>query len=67
LEFQAWNFTQQDYELAQRKKEILEKLKAEFQAEGNEFLYDNRIGETLGVLDAIESKMHARYLYCVPV
>jgi DNA-binding NarL/FixJ family response regulator len=67
LEFQTWDFTQQDYELAQRKKEILEKLKAEFLTEGNQFLYDNRIDETLGVLDAIESGMHARYLYRVQV
>ncbi len=63
LAFQTWDFTQQDDTLAQRKKEILEKLKAEFQAEDHLFLYDNRMGETLGVLDALESQMHARYLY----
>ncbi len=67
LDFQTWDLTRQDHELAQRKKEILEKLKAEFQSEGNQFLYENRIGETLGVLDAIESGMHARYLYLVRV
>jgi CheY-like chemotaxis protein/SAM-dependent methyltransferase len=67
LDFQTWDFTQQDYELAQRKKEILEQLKAKFEAEGNLFLYENRLGETLGVLDAIESGMHARYLYRVRV
>ena len=67
LAFQTWDITPQDYELAQRKKQILEKLCVEFQAECNSFLYDNRIGETLGVLDAIESGMHARYLYVVQV
>jgi ubiquinone/menaquinone biosynthesis C-methylase UbiE len=65
LAFQTWDLTRQDYELARRKKEILEKLRAEFEREGNQFLYDNRIGEALGVLDAIESEMHARYLYRV--
>lgn len=67
LEFQTWDFTLQDYELAQRKKGILEELKADFEAEGNLFLYENRIGETLGVLDAVESAMHARYLYHVRI
>ena len=67
LGFATWDFTRQDHELAQRKREILEKLKPEFQAEGNLFLYENRMGEALGVLDAVESGMHARYLYCVQV
>ncbi len=63
LEFETWDFTRQDYELAQRKKEALERLKPEFDAEGNQFLYGNRIGETLGVMAAFECGMHARYLY----
>ena len=65
LDVKTWDFTRQDYALAQRKKEILEKLRPKFQSEGNLFLYENRIGETLDVLDAIESGMHARYLYRV--
>lgn len=67
LEFRTWDFTRQDYELAQRKKEILETRHAEFIAEGYSFLYENRIAEALGVLDAIASGMHARYLYLVKV
>ncbi len=65
LVFQTCDLTQQDYALAQRKKEILTQLKPEFEAEGNLFLYENRIGEALGVADAVESGMHARYLYDV--
>jgi SAM-dependent methyltransferase len=65
LDFQTWDFTRQDYALAQRKKEILEKLMPEFETEGNMLLYENRLGEALGVLDAIESGMHTRYLYRV--
>ena len=67
LEFRTWDFTRQDNELAYRKEEILETLHAEFIAEGNSFLYENRIGEALGVLDAVASGMHARYLYLVQV
>ncbi len=52
---------------SQRKKEIVEKLKIAFEQEGNQFLYENRIGETLGVLEAIESGMHTRYLYRVQI
>ncbi len=65
LEFETWDYTRQDYELARRKKEALERLKPEFEAEGNQFLYGNRIGETLGVMAACECAMHARYLYHV--
>jgi CheY-like chemotaxis protein/SAM-dependent methyltransferase len=67
LDFRTWDFTADDYTLAKRKKEVLEKLKAEFDAEGNSSLYENRIGETLGVMSAIESGMHARYLYHIRV
>ena len=67
LDFKTCDFTRQDHELAQRKQEILEKLEPEFQAEGNRFLYENRLGEPLGVLDAIASGMHVRYLYRVQV
>jgi SAM-dependent methyltransferase len=65
MSFETWDFTASDYALAQRKRASLERLRKTFAAEGNRFLYDNRLGETLGVLDAIESNMHARYLYRV--
>jgi SAM-dependent methyltransferase len=67
MHFQAWDFTASDYTLAKRKAAILENLRDAFEAEGNLFLYDNRMGETLGILDAIEAQMHARYLYLVRV
>lgn len=67
LVFQTEDLTRQDQELAERKREILAQVESEFQAEGNIFLYENRIGEALGVADAIASGMHARYLYTVPV
>lgn len=67
LDFQTFDFTTHDYTLARRKKEILEELKTEFEAEGNLFLYENRLGEANGVLAAVESGMHVRYLYLARV
>lgn len=63
MKFEAWDFTASDYQLAVRKKKILTTLKDDFEREGFASLYENRMGETLGVMDAIESGMHARYLY----
>ncbi len=63
LGFETLDFTAQDYELAQRKKYILEQLEPEFEAEGYRFLYENRLGEALGVMAAVECGLHARYLY----
>ena len=67
VEFRTWDFTSQDLQLAERKLKCLEELEADFRAEGNEFLYENRLGETRGVLDAIANHMHARYLCLVQV
>jgi hypothetical protein len=67
LEFETRDFTRQDYERALRKKYILEQLRTDFEAEGNRFLYENRLGETLGIIEAIEMGLHARYLYHVRV
>jgi hypothetical protein len=67
LDYRTWDYSEQDYALAKRKREILERLKAKFEAEGNSFLYENRMGEALGVISAVESGMHARYKYRVRV
>ncbi len=61
--FQVWDFTEADYRHAQLKKRVLEDLKPEFEREGNLFLYENRMGEALGVMAAVEAEAHARYLY----
>jgi cyclopropane fatty-acyl-phospholipid synthase-like methyltransferase len=65
LSFQTWDFTQQDYVHAQCKKWVAEELRAEFEAEGNAFLYENHHAEAEGVMHAVESGLHARYLYRV--
>jgi hypothetical protein len=63
LSYQAWDLTEDDYQHAQRKKQIVEDLRAQFEAEGNLFLYENRHGEAEGVMAAIEAGAHRRYLY----
>ncbi len=63
LAFRTWELTQPDYELAQRRKQILAELKPQFEAEGALFIYENRLGDANGVSKAIEQGLHARYLY----
>jgi hypothetical protein len=65
LHYQTWDFTQQDYQHAQLKKQVTEELEAEFEAEGNLFIFANRYAEAEGVMRAIEANAHARYLYHV--
>jgi cyclopropane fatty-acyl-phospholipid synthase-like methyltransferase len=67
LHFQAWDFTEADYRHAQLVRQILEVLEPAFQEEGNQFLYDNRLGEAHGIISAVEARAHARYLYHVTV
>jgi cyclopropane fatty-acyl-phospholipid synthase-like methyltransferase len=63
LKFRTWDLTSQDYELAQRRKAVLAELKPQFEAEGNLFIYENRMGDAEGISQAIEEGLHARYLY----
>ncbi len=63
LAFQTWDLTRQDYDLAQHRKEVLTELKPQFEAEGTLFIYENRIGDAIGISQAIEEGLHARYLY----
>jgi cyclopropane fatty-acyl-phospholipid synthase-like methyltransferase len=63
LPFRTWDLTRQDYELAHRRKEVLTELKAQFEAEGTMFIYENRIGDAEGICQAIEDGLQARYLY----
>jgi len=65
LTFSTWDLTQQDYQLARRRKEVLAELKPQFEAEGIMFIYDNRMGDAEGIRQAIEDGLHSRYLYHV--
>lgn len=63
LAYQVMDFTSADLIHAQLKRAVLLDLQAQFAAEGNTFLYDNRMGEAEGVIAAIAAGAHARYLY----
>ncbi len=65
LAYRTWDLTRQDYELAQRRKQVLAELKPQFEAEGALFIYENRMGDANGISQAIEDGLHARYLYHV--
>lgn len=61
--FRSWDLTAQDYALAQRRKAVLAELLPQFEAENARFIYDNRLGESNGIANAIEQDLHRRYLY----
>ena len=65
LSFRTWDLTDQDHQLARRRKAVLADLKAQFEAEGHGFIHDNRMGDAEGMAQAIEEGLHARYLYHV--
>jgi ubiquinone/menaquinone biosynthesis C-methylase UbiE len=65
LTFRTWDLTRQEYELAQRRKEVLAELKPQFESEGTLFIYENRMGDAEGISQAIGEGLHARYLYHV--
>lgn len=65
LPYTAHDFTQDDYRHALRKRAILEEMRPAFEAEGSLWLWENRMGEALGVAEAIEADCLRRYLYHV--
>jgi cyclopropane fatty-acyl-phospholipid synthase-like methyltransferase len=65
LAFRTWDLTAQDLALALRRKEALLQLKAQFEADDALFIYENRLGDSEGIRQAIEAGLHARYLYWV--
>ena len=65
LQFTAWDLTQADLALAKLRQAVLEELRPAFAAEGNLFLYDSRMGDALGVCQAVEEGLHARYFFII--
>jgi len=63
--FRTWDLTQQDYQLARLRKQVLVELRPQFEAEEILFIYKNRMGDAEGISQAIEDGLHARYLYHV--
>jgi SAM-dependent methyltransferase len=65
MRYKVWDFTAEDYSHAIVKKKVVEDLRADLEAEGNRFLFDNRNDEAVGVMRAIDANAHRRYLYHV--
>lgn len=63
--FRTWEFTEDEYRLAQRRKEVLAALRLRFEVESILFIYENRMGDAVGISQAIEAGLHRRYLYHV--
>ncbi len=65
LRCQIWDITADDFQHAQRAREVLLELQPQFEAEGTLGLYENRLNEANGIIAAVEANAHARYLYLV--
>ena len=63
MPFQTWDLTDQDYRLAQRRKAVLMELQPQFEAEGLQSIYENRLGDAEGISRAIEEGLHVRFCY----
>lgn len=63
LAFTVQDFTAEDCRLARQRKVILETLKPQFEAEGIQFIYANRMGECHGIGQGCALGLHRRYFY----
>jgi len=57
------DFTADELRLAIRRQEVLADLRDQFAAEGNLFIYENRLGDANGIRQACEDGLQRRYLY----
>lgn len=65
LSFRIWDFTGDEYLLAQIRQQVLNELRPRFEDESLMFVYDNRMSEAQAIQQAIEAGLHKRYLYLV--
>jgi cyclopropane fatty-acyl-phospholipid synthase-like methyltransferase len=65
LDFETVDFSRANYQHAQLKKAVLEELRPDLEAEGNQFILKNRYAEARGVIRAFEAGTAVRYLYHV--
>jgi cyclopropane fatty-acyl-phospholipid synthase-like methyltransferase len=59
----AADFTASERRLAVMRQEALADLREAFEAEGNLFIYENRLGDANGIRQACEEGLQRRYLY----
>ncbi len=63
IPYETVEFTEADYRLAKLRQAVLTDLRPMFEAEGTLFIHENRMGDALGMADAMERGLHRRYLY----
>jgi hypothetical protein len=67
VDFQTWDFTEDEKALWRRCKQFAEELKDAFEMEGNLDIYEARVREAEHVLTFVEADRISRYLYHVLV
>jgi ubiquinone/menaquinone biosynthesis C-methylase UbiE len=65
LSFKTWNFTENEYRIWRKQKQVAEDLRSEFAAEGNLYLYSSRIEESEYILKFVDADRLSRHLYHV--
>lgn len=65
LTFNAWDFTADNKEMWEKQLQTANELKADFEMEGNRFIYEGRIGEASEALRRVNTGRTRRYLYHV--
>ena len=63
LPYQTWDYTEPMLAHLCRRRPVLQDLKAQFEAEGNRFLYESHLGEANGIERAYTHDAGKRYLY----
>jgi len=63
LSYQTWDYTGQMLAHLHRRRPVLQDLKAQYESEGNQFLYDSHLGEANGIERAYVNGAGRRYLY----
>ena len=65
LSYRTWCFTENEYEIWRKEKNIAEELKAEFESDGYLDLCQSRAKEAEHLLEIINDRRESRYLYHV--
>jgi hypothetical protein len=63
LAYRTWDYTEEMLAHLRRRRPVLQDLQAQFESEGNRFLYDSHLGEANGIERAYISDVGRRYLY----
>jgi SAM-dependent methyltransferase len=63
LSYRTWDYTEAMLAHLRRRRSVLLDLQAQFEAEGNRFLYDSHLGEANGIERAYVNGAGRRYLY----